>query len=242
MTITHTARGIWKPPLWVTPLPEEPPHGIYLRLAERNGFHRIGHFENATGIKLRQVRLGRDLDHLAGMLRCEPRHLNGALIKHQEQGPPIVGGEAIRCKDLMIVGRRACPACLAASAHHRFWWDLRFVSTCPIHAIRLTCRCSCGGKLTWADGSLAKCRTCEDGDVRLLPFEPASCKVIALDRWILSRFGILNSNESVVVIHKLLSAKRSRLSRGLGLLPSVVIALAGRKLLTSTCRRRKCGR
>jgi TniQ/Helix-turn-helix domain len=203
MTMTHTARGIWKPPLWVTPLPEEPPHGIYLRLAERNGFRSIGLFENVTGIKLRQVRLGRDLDHLAAMLRCEPQHLNGALIKYQGQGPPNVGGEAVRRKDLMIVGRRACPACLATSAHHRFWWDLRFVAACPMHAIRLAHRCSCGGKLTWADGSLAKCRTCDDGDVRLLPFEPASCNVIALDRWVLSRFGILNDSEKVAVIHKL---------------------------------------
>ena len=203
MTMTHSACGIWKPPLWVTPLPGEPPHGMYLRLAERNGFRRIGLLENVTGIKLRHVRLGRHLDHLAAMLRCEPRHLNGTLIKHQRRGPPIVGGEAVRRKDLTMLGRRACPACLATSAHHRFWWDLDFVATCPIHEIWLAHRCSCGGTLTWADGSLAKCHTCEDGDVGLLPFERASCEVIALDKWILSRLGILNDNKEVAVIHKL---------------------------------------
>src|SRR5262245_25132772 len=184
--MTQTSRGLWLPPLWVTPLPDEPPHGMYLRLAERNGFRRVGLLENLVGIKLRHVRLGRDLDHLAAMLRCEPEHLNGTLIKHQRPGSPIVGGEAVRRKDLTMLRRRACPACLAKSAHHRFWWDLGFVATCPIHEIWLAQSCSCGGPLTWADGSLAKCRTCEDGDVRLLPFETASSEVIALDRWVLS--------------------------------------------------------
>ena len=194
--------GLWKPPLWVTPLPEEPPHGMYLRLAERNGLRHIRVFENMTGVKLRHVRLGRDLDYLAAILRCEPHQLSEYSIEQGRRGSLIIRGEAVRRKDVMMVQRRACPACFAISAHHRFWWDLRFVTTCPMHAIRLANCCSCGGKLTWTDGSLTKCHTCEHGDVRLLPGEFAPYDVGSLDRWILSRFGIVDYKEKVPVIHK----------------------------------------
>jgi TniQ len=194
--------GLWKPPLWVTPLPEEPPHGMYLRLAERNGLRHIRVFENMIGVKLRHVRLGRDLDYLAAILRCEPHQLSEYSIQQGRRGSLIIRGEAVRRKDVMMVERRACPACFAISAHHRFWWDLRFVTTCPMHAIRLANRCSCGGKLTWTDGSLTKCHTCEHGDVRLLSGEPAPYDVGSLDRWILSRFGIVDYKEKVPIIHK----------------------------------------
>jgi hypothetical protein len=49
-------------------------------------------------------------------------------------------------------------------------------------------RCSCGNGLSWADGSVVKCRDCTDGDVRRLTAQPADSRTTAPDRWVIDRF------------------------------------------------------
>lgn len=169
-------------------LPEEPPHGIYMRLADRNGVMRITEFQNMTSVKLRHVRVGRDLDQLAAMLRCDVEDISKYSITHVKRRQSVIVGQKVqRRDDLMMTQRRVCPDCLVESLHHRYWWDLDFITTCTSHGRPLIYRCECGCALTWKDANIAKCYSCEAGDVRNSPFQAAPSEVLELDQWALNR-------------------------------------------------------
>lgn len=202
MTRPASAR-LQTPPLWLAPLPEEPPHGVYLRLAERNGINRISLLQNMTGVKLRHLRMGRHLDHLADMLRCKQDTLGAYSIRPRRRSLWVIAGQAVQRTDFAMADRRVCFMCLAESPYHRFWWDLRFITTCPIHKIRLLNQCSCGTKLSWADASPVKCSTCEEGDVRNLVATLAPRDIVALDQWILGRFGTVDCHQKVSLLDRL---------------------------------------
>ncbi len=196
----------WLPPLWLENpmLPEEPPHGIYMRLADRNGVMRITEFENMTGLKLRHVRLGRDLDRLAAMLRCRVDDISKNSITHVKGGLSVIAGQHVqRMGDLMMRNRRACPACLSASLHHRYWWDVEFITSCPDHGLPLIEQCECGNKLTWNDANIVTCHVCGIGDIRRLRPKNAFSNVVHLDRWILSRFRTRSDARAAPIIDEL---------------------------------------
>ncbi|MBN8979403.1 MAG: TniQ family protein [Rhizobiales bacterium] len=178
-------------PLWVVPAKDEPAHGILLRLAERNGIQNIRFLSYMTGLRVSQLRGGKGIDRLARILRCEPDAFMHSTFVCETRGFASVRGERLNfISDLDQTKRRACPRCIAKSAHHRFWWDLSFVTTCPEHAINLVDVCSCGGTLSWKDVSIRKCCQCHVGSVSDIPASPADSAVLAMDRWTLGRLGV----------------------------------------------------
>ncbi len=176
-------------PRWIVPGAEEPPHGCLLRLAEANGLPDIATVQLMTGIKLSAVRNGRDLESLAHLLHCDVSVVRKSATFYNGDTRTVVAGQLLRRRaDVSLAIRRVCPECLTESAHQRFWWDLQFMTSCPIHRIVLADRCSCGDALTWNDGSPIKCTKCKNGDVRSLSSPPAQEDVLAFDRWVLDRF------------------------------------------------------
>ncbi|WP_046869226.1 TniQ family protein [Microvirga massiliensis] len=178
-------------PLWFSPLPDEPAHGILLRLAERNGLLASTRVSMLTGLKVAHLRIGKGADRLAAILRCDPAAFMESTPVPAGNGHVMLRGERLSVlRDLTRAARRICPRCISESAHHRFWCDLEFVTTCPTHGTGLVDSCSCGRKLSWSDVRIARCRHCEDGDVTGLPAPPADKDVVETDRWVLGRLGV----------------------------------------------------
>ncbi|WP_426434100.1 TniQ family protein [Bradyrhizobium genosp. P] len=177
-------------PRWITPAPFEPPHGCLLRLAECNGLRGTQEVRHFTGLNVGSIRTGKDLEQLAAVLHCDVEELRANATIHKNNARAVVGFHVLRPDaDLTRLSvRRVCPACLIESSHHRVWWDWSFVSTCPSHSCMLVDRCSCGNGLSWADGSVTKCRECDEGDVRKIVIEPAHPRMTAPDRWAIDRF------------------------------------------------------
>lgn len=188
----------WTPPRW-TPevLADEPPHGVYLRLCDINGIARAAMMHTLTGVRGSRVRAGLDLVDLARIAHCDLDNLKRNAYRKVRGEHVQIRGNTLKLRDHLYTQiRRVCPECLEASRYHRFWWDLAFVESCPEHRRRLVSQCSCGEDLTWNDGLITKCATCEGGDVLAVAPEPAAPDVIELDRWILSRFDIGDADET----------------------------------------------
>lgn len=178
-------------PLWFTPRPDEPAHGILLGLAERNGILASGRVPALTGLRVARLRTGEGVERLAAILRCDPAVIMHSTFTPCGKGHVVIRGERLNVMhDLMRSARRLCPRCVSESAHHRFWCDLAFVTTCPFHGVSLVDTCSCGRKLSWSDVRIAKCRHCEDGDATAAGVTRADADVVETDRWVLGRLGV----------------------------------------------------
>jgi hypothetical protein len=180
-------------PLWAHPLPEEPAHGLLLRLAQINGYPYISRVERETGLSLSALQRGRQYEEIAAVVRCSLDEI----ARHSFFGFDSVNirikGEAVNCMhDFHQTLRRACPACLRESPHHRFLWDLAFVTSCPKHRIQLVDKCSCGSArpLSWSDGRLYRGNCCQSGDIRTVQGEPASLAVQEMDSYFAGRLGL----------------------------------------------------
>ncbi|MFL1877227.1 TniQ family protein [Hansschlegelia beijingensis] len=164
--------------------------------SDRNGIPRMSVMRAMTGIDLRRVRTGHQLQDLADLGGCCASELSALHYKKLPARSVEIRGEILRHpSDVLIQGRRLCVRCLDEDCYHRFWWDLSMVATCPKHSLGLTETCSCGTLLSWGDGAIAKCADCADGDARGAQPQPARVEDVALDRWILSRFGVTQVSE-----------------------------------------------
>ncbi|WP_454000462.1 TniQ family protein [Afipia felis] len=177
-------------PLWVVPAEDEPAHGILIRLAERNGIESPGRVSSLTGLTVHDLRNGVGLDRLAAVIRCDHAELSKSTPVISKGGLSVRGEHIDSKHPIKTSIRRLCPECIIESPHHRFWFDLEFVSTCPTHARNLVHVCSCGRDLSWDDVRIAKCRHCDDGDVALIPKTPADPNIMEMDRWVLGRLGV----------------------------------------------------
>jgi hypothetical protein len=121
----------------IEPLPDEPAHGFFLRLAALNGQESIRPFAMALGIN------GRNIKPQEMMQFCEELPIPG--LERMREVTPIlnghvvtIGGEHLRIRrDWSLTNRRYCAACLRESSHHRYWFDLEIMRTCPKHGIEL---------------------------------------------------------------------------------------------------------
>ena len=180
-----------EPSVWVVPFPDEPTHGMMMRLAQVNGFPRLRAFETLVGVRTHEVRMGEKLNVLAGVLRCDPADLQERCYRRLGEKTRSFRGMTFgEKKDIEGRSRRVCPGCLAEAAYHRFWWDFTFIRFCPAHERRLVEVCSCGQALTWDDVAPDKCRHCEDGSVHGLPPEPGAPDAVALDRFLMAKLGV----------------------------------------------------
>ena len=84
----------------------------------------------------------------------------------------VIADEVVHRDDWTTNVRRWCPCCWQDdlrrtpsgrhahwNIHRRFWWDVAAVGTCPLHHVRLEGSCPiCRTGVTWAAGSLTRCR------------------------------------------------------------------------------------
>ncbi|WP_158877441.1 TniQ family protein [Antarcticirhabdus aurantiaca] len=183
-------RTNWLPPVWVRPEPDEPLHGVMLRLCETNGLPQMSHLELAAGISLARVRGGEQADAVARMLRCESASLEPHLWRRPTPNYRSWNGVLVSVvRDADFVHRRVCPGCLNEKAYHRFHWDVSAVSSCLAHDRLLVGSCSCGKALSWRDGALGKCRHCESGSVHDVPPSAPHPNAAAFDAYLLGRLG-----------------------------------------------------
>lgn len=172
---------------WTDPEPEEPAHGLFVRIAE------LLHFDNA--------------ERLAGHCGVEhgyprPRDILMALrvlplreADRLEKWTPIVestavslAGETFRRADWSVAERRYCPTCLIESSHHRAWWDLKIIKRCPRHDQPLTNARPDGGWLSWKDTDFVRL----SGELarRGSSAAPKSiCSGTSFDGYVLGRLG-----------------------------------------------------
>jgi hypothetical protein len=177
-------------PLWIVPAQDEPAYGMLIRLAERNGLSAPNHVSSLIGLNVRDLRRGVGIDRLASVLQC-----NEAAIRHSSpmvrNGVIELRGDKIACaSEMKSTTRRLCSDCVAESAHHRFWFDFEFLSTCPSHKRALTRLCPCGQRLGWSDATVRKCRRCQGDDVVRISGMQPRLELLELDQWLLSRLGV----------------------------------------------------
>jgi hypothetical protein len=189
----------WTPPLKVIPQEFESAHGVMLRLCERNGLTSMNNFEHATGLKMGHVFAGRHLERLAEILDLQPERIASIAFQVQSTKPTLVSGETLRKFDISRKNRRICVECLRENHYQRFWWDLLFITHCPIHHIELVGQCPCGANLSWRDRELSRCRKCRNGSV--LEVEPVAVSSPRhFEAWALGRLGVLSGERPLPIL------------------------------------------
>jgi len=184
------ANSSWVPHIWIQPEPDEPVHGMMIRLCDVNGLPRMSHLERRAGLDLDSLRAGEQIDRLARILRCDPATLEDHVWQRPSKNFRVWRGVSVSAvKEADFVHRRACPECLSEKPYHRFHWDVAAISSCVRHERLLIGTCSCGQALSWWDGSLAKCRVCENGSISLVPAVQPDPEVMAFDAYLLGRLG-----------------------------------------------------
>jgi hypothetical protein len=153
----------------------EPSHGAFLRLAARNGARSPKQFASALGLSWRSILAGHHREAIEAWAGLAP----GALIAFSVRPSAItrivnLNSENIALGDWSIRQRRICPLCLAedcqvaqanrlpaeAVVHHRAYWDVQSIRSCPKHKLLLVIECQrCHRQLGWADPAVGKCRS-----------------------------------------------------------------------------------
>ena len=195
-------KKLWTPPLKVVPQEWEASHGIVLRLCARNGLSGLNNFEFATGLKLSHVFAGRHTNRLAEILHMPTEEVSQRAYQVQSTKPILVRGEELRKFDISRGHRRVRPCCLKENNYQQFWWDLLFMTHCPIHGVELVGKCPCGNKLTWKDREIVRCRQCNIGSV--LETVPICVEgPQQFQRWALGRFGVIEQEQKVPMLDEL---------------------------------------
>lgn len=182
---------------------EESALGFLLRMAEENGHPSTD--STVVDVGVRRAGVARGVHEHIQRLASEARATTATLIANspvlREDDKLVLCGYVVN-KYLHFGIRRLCPACIAESNHHRFWWDLVPVSTCPRHRLELVSACPCGTELGWRDAGVSICTQCGAEDRHRFDRRQADAKVLRSDAYILSRFGI-GSSERVAVLDAL---------------------------------------
>lgn len=165
----------------IEPLPDEPAHGFFLRLAALNGQESIRPFAMALGIN------GRNIKPQEMMQLCEELPIP-RLTEMRDITPVVDGsivtirGETLRHgRDWSLAHRRYCPACLQESSYHRYWFDLAILRTCPVHGIELQCERN-GMVWAWGKGSTGLQRAG-------MPHCPPAQQPTAFSRYLINRIS-----------------------------------------------------
>ncbi|MET3890213.1 hypothetical protein ABIE41_001289 [Bosea sp. OAE506] len=185
-------------PRWEQPEPEEPAHGLFLRIAEINGLPPSD-MARSMGFSLASLRRGYNIDKLARLVGCDELLLALNSFSFAVGEKVTIRGQTIGLRrDLLRKKRRVCRCCLAEAPYHRFWWDLRFIDFCPRHWINLEDRCFCENShhWSWFDSSVGICRHCSEQMTSRKPDELAERKtafdrhIIDTNAYLLGRLGV----------------------------------------------------
>jgi hypothetical protein len=180
--------GLWAK---LAPEPEETVQGLLLRIAEMQMHASTDRTIKAVGVRRSAIARAKqpDINLLAEAILQDP-----VVIAADTPRLAAVGRRRYLLRN-QVIGkhiefgrRRLCPACIDSAPHHRFWWDVAPITSCPRHGLNLVEGCMCGKRFGWRDGSLLKCAGREDGN-HGLKRTPADQKVLRKDRYLLSRFA-----------------------------------------------------
>jgi len=189
--------GLWG---WRPIQPEETAQGLLLRIAEIQGHRSIDRTARAAGISRSKLAHGvaAEIERFADEVCQNFEQIAADSPVRDKQGRLCLRGHPVG--DLLDFGpRRVCPACLDESWHHRFWWDIGPITTCPRHRIELVGACRCGHRFGWRDGGLIRCSACGNSELRRLPRKQADTKALRADAYLISRFSAEKA-ESVPIL------------------------------------------
>ncbi|MHC2518993.1 TniQ family protein [Bradyrhizobium diazoefficiens] len=171
--------------------PEETAQGLLLRVAEIQRHAASDRTAAAAGISRSRMAHGfrSELERFAIQVDQDFERIAADSPRRDSHGRLRLRGHAV-AEYLHFGLRRLCPVCLEEKWHHRFWWDLEPVSTCPRHGVELVGACRCGARFGWRGGGLVRCSRCGNDEVQYLPRVAADPKVLRSDAYILARFGV----------------------------------------------------
>jgi hypothetical protein len=188
---------------WEAPRSEESAQGLLLRLATMHGHKSTYRTAGHLGINRSRLAHGyrNELDKFAAGIEQPASSFLADSPQRDSKGHLCVRGQPIT--DYLMFGvRRLCPGCLAESMHHRFWWDIRPITTCPRHGLNLVDACVCGAKFGWRGGGLVHCSACGNQDLVRLPCVKADADVMRTDGYLLSRFAA-GASEAIPILDDL---------------------------------------
>lgn len=164
----------------------EPAHGVILRLASRHHEPCVRTFAKDIGLSLDRLLAGHEAERLAKLAGVNAAELLRYTPKIDVRSRTVeLAGELLLLNDWSTRSRRWCSRCLVddraeaiaqsqpigAGPWHRAHWDIRSVSGCARHGIRLSRACSrCGAEQDWSGPAVDRCRC--GRDLCMSPNEP----------------------------------------------------------------------
>ena len=176
----------------VSPLPRkvdhqegEPAYAFLVRTLQHNGSKRIGNsIDRLLGTR-ESAPSQWDHARIAYLCKADPAAVESATPIFRSKVATVMG-QVLSAEHVVSSRRRWCPLCLSERPHHRVWWDIGPVTSCPFHGIELTSSCGCEGRtLTWRSGRL---QTCSKGhDLGGIACAAAGADILAFDAYVVGR-------------------------------------------------------
>ena len=135
--------------------------GFVMRVAHRARFRTADRLAGMAGLRQPGSAVtADDLRPLASLVGADSVLVEAIAYRPSpRRGHHFFLGGTLNREFLHLGHRRACPECLAESAHHRARWDFALATACAEHGVRLLDRCpGCGRRLGWSLADLTACR------------------------------------------------------------------------------------
>jgi hypothetical protein len=143
--------------------------GYLMRLAQAHGVPRLSEMMTQVGVPWFELAQGMHAAHIASTVRADVDGMEYDTARLSAPGI-LLRGQLLRRRQWSVhTGRRACPVCLAEDAStrasdrlprawHRNWWDIRTVTVCPVHRVKLVGCCGvCRAKLDFRSTAIGEC-------------------------------------------------------------------------------------
>lgn len=143
--------------------------GYLMRLAQAHGVPRLSEMLTQVGVPWFDLAQGMHAAHIAASVCGDINAIEYDTAKLSTAGI-VLRGQLLRRRQWSVhAGRRACPICLAGDASsqagdrlprawHRNWWDIRAVTVCPVHHVKLVGCCGiCQAKLDFRNTTVGNC-------------------------------------------------------------------------------------
>lgn len=173
--------------------------GYLMRLAQAHGVPRLSEMLTQVGVPWFELAQGMHAAHIAASVRGDINAMEYDTARLSTAGI-VLRGQSLRRRQWSVhAGRRACPICLAGDASsrsgdrlprawHRNWWDIRAVTVCPIHRVKLIGCCGiCQAKLDFRNTAVGKCPVGH----RIVDADVQTVETCAGDAYIVARLANL---------------------------------------------------
>lgn len=163
---------------------DEPSYGLLMRTAEYNGAIRPYSVYRRFGVHGGKSPNSLEVDVIAAACKADA-------VKLRRSTPALTAstvsvlGEVLDRNQFSSLTRRWCPHCLQESPHHRVWWDLVPVTTCPFHGVELVTRCECDIPLRTIYHFIGHCR--HGHELAAVETTPAEAGSLMVDDYMVRR-------------------------------------------------------